>query len=167
LIAKSRPVLEALGATSDETKIVIRSFMAKDRENGGAPGQAREIARKVMVTREIAGIPVEGERIILSYSLDGSLRKVSGVWHPIDFDKSRFSTESTDTQITEGALKRIEDESLKSRLGISGAGKVKIRTVLVPIDGGAGRTILVPQGRVDVPVTGPQGAMTMVLDFAL
>ncbi|HET6337993.1 MAG TPA: hypothetical protein VFG30_32450, partial [Polyangiales bacterium] len=54
LIAKSRPVLEALGATSDETKIVIRSLMAQDKEGNGARAQAREIARKVMVTREIA-----------------------------------------------------------------------------------------------------------------
>lgn len=164
LVASARSVVSALGAGADETKYQVNSLMRQDREDDQV-AQAQEVARKVIVTREIAGIPVESDRVVLSYSTDGSLRKVLGHWHQINFDASALSTSLSDSAVSDRALQRIQDEAAKTKLGVASDGDVRVRTVFVPVEVSPGEFKLVAQGRVEVPTVGPGGTPQTVLDF--
>ena len=54
------------------------------RASSKAPGQPEAVAYKVFVGLELAGTPVVGPRLVLSYYLDGTLHKVAGHWPQID-----------------------------------------------------------------------------------
>jgi hypothetical protein len=165
LLARSRPILAALGATADQTQFAVRSLMVGSRDGDGTPVTDREMARKVMVTRAIAGIPVEADHIVLSYSLDGSLRKILGRWHQIDFDRSRFSTVLSDAETFEHAMQKLETESIQTNLSIARDGVARVRTVLVLAENTDEYVTFEPAGRVEVPTVGPGGTLTTVFDF--
>jgi hypothetical protein len=167
LLAHAKRMLGALGARSGEATYHVTSLMAASSPIGTGSPLVEEVARKVMVNREVAGVPVEGDHLVLTYTLDGRLRKALGNWHDIDYDRSRLATVLTDAEVVDRALKRVEDESLKSVLSVADQGEVRVRTVFVPVQDSDGQFIFRPQGRIDVPTVGPNGNVTSVYDFDL
>ena len=67
----------------------------------------RRLATKVFFFRRLGGVPVIGNKIAVSYALDGSLRKVLGRWHPLHLEKGSIRSDLSLPRFIEKAADEI------------------------------------------------------------
>jgi hypothetical protein len=115
-------VLNTLGVTDAETATTADlhgQFKAID----GEPEEPVALARKVFVDRTIGGVPVLGDRLVVSFGMDGSFRGLHGRWTPVDVAGS----------VLEVAMDTGEIEALVAgSMGYGAETTAMVRTVLVP-----------------------------------
>jgi hypothetical protein len=167
LTTRAKEILASLGVANEEPALAIRTLVAEEKPMGGPATEKANLAYKVFVKRIVAGLPVRGEKLVLSYALDGSLRKVAGRWRTLDLDKSRMRLDSSLRDIGELALARVEKAALDNDLGLAAEGELRVLTAFRSESIGNGRFSLKPVGRVFVPITGPGGTMFSEFDFEL
>lgn len=114
LIAKATTVVESFGLLKDETELSLHNLMEAHQSVSSVEGTTREVASKVVIVRRLGGIPVAGDRIVLTYAIDGTLVKVIGRWEPIDYENSALSSSLDDAAIIERAAERLAASGIDS-----------------------------------------------------
>jgi hypothetical protein len=111
-LGATEELLDAIRANPDEWVLRIATLMVKSQsiDPGFSSITSREVARIVYVQREIQGIPVIGDKMAFGYHLDGRIRKISGLWTPVDYNSTQFTSyySSTDDAIDMALDKMIE-----------------------------------------------------------
>jgi hypothetical protein len=141
--------LDLLHIQNDEVEISkVTSLLAKQRPIAdGAPSELagkppitiRELEKLVYVQRSIRGIPVVPSRLVFSFNLDGTLRKVAGRWPKIDYQRSQFVSElSSDADAVQRAVQALVDR----RVDPFSAGKIRLFTIYESIPVARGQHLL-------------------------
>jgi len=115
-------ILNTLGVTDAETATTADlhgQFKAID----GEPEEPVALARKVFVDRTIGGVPVVGDRLVVSFGMDGSFRGLHGRWTPVDVAGSVLKVAMDTGEI---------EELVAGSMGYGAETTAMVRTVLVP-----------------------------------
>jgi hypothetical protein len=103
VVRRARRDLAALGISPSEIGSVEgRRLMVRTApEASGSAPVDEVVGLKVFVSRTLGGIPVLGHRIVFSYDLDGSFRKVSGRWPTLAASGHRLASTLSQAQIAD------------------------------------------------------------------
>jgi hypothetical protein len=91
-------LLELLGAAPYESDVVVSTLQAAGGVIG-EPDEARDVFKKVYVSRGISGVPVAGDYLVVTFDLDGSFRKLVGTWRRVDGLQSQLSTSMSENEV--------------------------------------------------------------------
>lgn len=109
LLQESGDVLKGVIGVDEE---VIRKYAVKlvawDNEKGKSDAEEREVARKVFYHRGVGGVEIAGDRVVVSYAKDGSLRKILGMWRQIDWESSKLTSDKTEQDVVDMAMEEIK-----------------------------------------------------------
>lgn len=105
-------LMAELGISKDDMDVEVAGLGVTEKENIDQTDQttknsSRRIATKVFINRSIGGIPVLGNYVVVSYALDGTLRKVLGCWHAFDYSLGRTSSKLSLSNVKEKALDEL------------------------------------------------------------
>jgi hypothetical protein len=67
----------------------------------------KRIAKKVFVYRLIGGIPVDGQKLVFTYALDGDLRKVLGRWDQLTLTGGKVSSSLSESEVVQRGLAEV------------------------------------------------------------
>jgi len=90
LFKKVEQIINDLGIQDAESCHLAYLGM-QGKEIGGQLGKPAVVSRKVFIDRTINEIPVLGNRLVLTFDLDGKFRKLAGRWTPINVKESTFT----------------------------------------------------------------------------
>jgi hypothetical protein len=161
-------VLEALGA--DESEMVWKlSALGVRAGEGRNPSWSQErVETKLYIERILGGIPVAEDRLVVTFALDGTLRKVIGKWRALDGTSVRMEKAWTAAEIVERGVAAVEARGQTKRQRLAPGEPLRVSTRLVPEPAGQGRWSLALAGRVGIVIHGPQGPTKPEgLDFPL
>lgn len=95
----------------DSMQVVLKTTWLASRERlvgeTGGSERVERMAIKSFAYREIGGIPVDGDKIVFTYSLDGTLRKIVGRWTPVNYERSSIASSATMEQFLERAAEAL------------------------------------------------------------
>lgn len=77
------------------------------KEIGGKLENPTMVSRKVFIDRTINEIPVLGNRLVLTFDLDGKFRKLAGRWTPINVKESVFTVDMNKDEIQSHVVSEI------------------------------------------------------------
>jgi hypothetical protein len=115
-------ILNTLGVTDAEAATTA-DLHGQFRNIGEEPDEPVALARKVFVDRTIGGVPVIGDRLVVSFGMDGSFRGLHGRWTPVDTEHSVL-----EVAMDEGEIVGLVADSMSYGPEVP----VMVRTVLVP-----------------------------------
>ena len=72
------------------------------------------VMKKVTFYREVGGIPVLGNRLTFSFTLDGEFLSISGRWTSVDYAASQVSSDLSMTEFRDRMLDRVAAMGLES-----------------------------------------------------
>jgi hypothetical protein len=99
--SRAKANFKALSVDDSQAQVAVESLAARSL---AAPDESREVEKLVFVDRVVNGVPVLGNRVVLSHHLDGRLRQIVGRWTPINFEKSQFASQIASAQELTAAL---------------------------------------------------------------
>jgi hypothetical protein len=121
LINTSRSILKVMGASDSEMDVQARYLTEWAREVDPARGEVIEasyypivhnrLARKVFINRRLNGVDVLGDQVVVTFALDGTLRKIYGMWRTVDWNNSKLDTTMTKLQVQERAFRVGEERN--------------------------------------------------------
>lgn len=109
VLAQAMDLAKSLGAVPQETRPDVRVLAVASRLNrpGALPGPSVQLGKKVFLDRAIGNVEVAGQRLVMTFNLDGRLRKVRGRWTPIDYARSRLRSQLTQAEFIERAVSAL------------------------------------------------------------
>jgi hypothetical protein len=124
LEARAKRLVAALDPATDGEHIYqVHTVASEGVASDGRYLGRRKVAKKVFVYRTIGGIPVHGDKLVFSFTLDGDLRKVRGQWRPVDVSGSELSGSLPEDQVVPTAV-----EAVAARTPLSEIDRFWIRT---------------------------------------
>jgi hypothetical protein len=167
LLARARPLLDALGVDESEMVWKLSGVGAMSMEKGQPAGPSERIATKLSIERTVAGLPVAEDRLVVTFALDGSLRKVVGRWRPLD-GRIAMARAWTVPEIVQHAVGLVEQRGQTKWQTLNPTRPIDVETVLVPTAVGNGIWTLAMAGQATIQV-GASDTFTkpVRLDFAL
>lgn len=155
-------VLAALAVDPLQYRMSVKALVSSTKANDVAPssGQVPEHrAGKLFLRRHFGGIPVAGDKLVLSFVRGNELRKILGQWHRIAYDRSSLTTALTTVEVAERAeavvLAAVRSWNLRPVEGFPV--RVSTRYALAEVDAEQGLYFLKLEARAEVAVTGPSG----------
>jgi hypothetical protein len=118
LKARTLSFMDALGAEPSEMSLDVRDLTRSYRDTSGAnPTIHSEVfARKVFVDRNVRGIPIVEDGVVLTYTVDGRFKKMIGRWQSVDYDSSRLGTSLTDAAVLDRGIQALVAQKLQPTL---------------------------------------------------
>jgi hypothetical protein len=167
LLPRARPLLDALGVDEKEMVWKLVGAGAMSMEKGQPAGPSERIATKLYIERTVAGLQVAEDRLVVTFALDGSLRKVVGRWRPLD-GRIGMAKAWTVPEIVDRAVSLVEQRGQTKWQPLNPARPVDVETMLVPKPLGSGIWTLEMAGQATIH-TGPSDSVSkpIRLDFAL
>lgn len=154
---RAATVLASIGVLPDETEWYSRELESRSMVEGGLPSDPEFMAYKLFVYRKLAGIPVRGDKLVLSFAGDGSLRKILGSWRAIDLDHSQLATKLSREEVAARGIGRLNAAGSQKHLDLRQDTPVVVMTQVVPYELTPGRWAAKLVGTVRVLVAGPEG----------
>jgi len=154
LIARARPLLTAFGVDESEMMWKLTGAGMISAAPGEAPGAPQRTSTKLYIERTVAGLPVAEDRLVVTFALDGSLRKMIGRWHPLD-GRIAMQRSWTKPEIVQNALAMIQERGLAKVQTLNPDDPIDVETKLVPKHVGGGVFTLGLGGHVTITVAGP------------
>jgi hypothetical protein len=148
-------LVAALGFAQAQA-LVRTTWLAAARREVSAPAGTetkQRVAFKSFVYRQLGGVPVDGDKLVFTYSLDGELRKVIGRWTPIDY---RRSTLVSDLSL-ESFLERAERALVAIGVSPIGGRSIRLGTRYSTRAVADGTHVLRLVGFASVPLDAPRG----------
>ena len=110
---KTRQLMAALGADENEMTLHAR-FLTRDTfdKGAGAVIKSVQVAWKVFVKRNIGGIPVLDDKVVVSFDLNGNFRKLIGKWTPVAYSRSILGSTLTHDQVMNRAVAELQERSI-------------------------------------------------------
>ncbi|MFT3767048.1 MAG: hypothetical protein QM820_16240 [Minicystis sp.] len=116
LEARSRDHVRALGIADTEIGRVIQTaVLAEEAAEGQAPGAPSVQAYKTFIDRAVAGIPVQGSRIVVTYDPAGRFRRVAGTWPALAAQGHRLTTSLPRAEIASRVTAHLTARGLSGR----------------------------------------------------
>lgn len=158
LIDRSRPLVAALGIVEGEVEFEVHGLGATGMRRGDTQQISGRLATKVYCNRKIDGLAVPGDRVVITYSLDGSLTRLIAHWRRVDAVAPMPTTNVE--LVRELALRRVEAEAQVRNIVTSPSGPVEVQTFydIVNVDGA---TRLLLRGAIRIPVVAPNDQYRM------
>jgi len=158
LLEQARTLLEAIGARPDEMEthhIAFRARRSKPHKNlSSAPPSAPEkMSKKVYFDRSIGGIPIKGDKIVFTFSLDGRFRKMIGKWRRIDYGASTMSSSLSEEQFLSVSVEQL----LVAGVDPDDAFPIYLGTTYVPYEISPGVFAVDLKGVARIGIYGPNG----------
>ena len=169
LYKRSVELLKSFGGNkSEETQYDVRYLMVsrKIRPEPLSSNQDMQIqdippeklAKKVFIQRNIGNIPVVGDKLVFSYTLDGKFRKMLGKWHHIDYENSKMSSSISEDLFVEKALDNLQENDVNA----STTEYIRLRTIFSLKKTQSGNHAVDLVGCAIVGVRGPMESVTEV-----
>lgn len=166
-VSRARPILAAMGVDRAESIIRVVRLMRDLVPVEGGVGATDLLATKVVVKRTLSGIPLDGERVVLSFAEDGTLRKIVGRWHTLSYSEGDLSSsgvnEDDAVQAATEAVSRLIEEQ---RVDVDATSLVRIHSFGRVLQVGD-EFVPVLVGRVELPLVGAGGTIFSGVDFPL
>ncbi len=155
-------VLAALAVDPQQYRMSVKALVSSTKTNDAAPkpDQVPEHrAGKLFLRRHFGGIPVAGDKLVLSFVRGNELRKILGQWRRISYDRSSLATALTIEEIAERAegvvVAAVRSWNIRPVEGFPV--RVSTRYALAEVDAEQGLYSLKLEARAEVAVTGPGG----------
>ena len=109
LEASTKALMSALDPASqgEDQTYAVRTVGSDGIDRDGQFLGRKRVAKKVFVYRNIGGIPVDGQKLVFTYALDGDLRKVLGQWNQIYLTGGKLSSNLSEKEVIQRALQTV------------------------------------------------------------
>ncbi len=122
ILERAKALLKDMDIDQNELeKFSVNTLMARDRvekdsdhsekEEGIATlSPPRRLAKKVFFWRTIGDVEVLGDDIVITYNLDGRLRRIRATWHSVDYNNIQYNSEETEERIIDLTVNKLISE---------------------------------------------------------
>lgn len=167
-------LLGALGVRLSQMDAAVKTLMKIERPADSLSGgnyptsEATPVSEKLLLKRQIGGIPVIGDKLVFTLADGNDVRKILGIWHRVAYKASRLTTTSTVEEIAALAVDAVSHRVRLAGLQVAPDAPIRVWTGYVVLPIGNGEFALELRGFVDVPALSPSGGFRWsTLDFSL
>jgi hypothetical protein len=154
VIAQAQALLGPMGVRDAEIgSMVVHTLVGQAADETGVDPTPIALARKVFVYRKVGGISVKADRLVITFAVDGTFRKMLGRWHPVDYKASYLSSTLTPAQFVEAALDMLVAKNVSTQSDLP----IRLFTDYVPLEASPGVFVLDLKGVAMVSLHGPNG----------
>ena len=154
------PLLSALAVDPAQCDVSLRELRAVEQSVGqeAAPARKTEVrAQKLLIQRHFGGIPIVGDKMVVSVVSGMEVRKVLGRWRSLDLGRSALVTRMRAEEIVARGVERIVSESHNRQLWLAAALPVRVSTQYAVVQMADGTNALRLQGAIEIPALAPDG----------
>ena len=100
--------IRALGVDFEQTEARFKHIGVTTDAADGTGLINYELEKAVYIRRRVQGVPVLGDKLLVTYELQGPLRGINGQWHPVEYQKSQsISRYNTEQALVDAALEKM------------------------------------------------------------